>query len=83
MNYREKIVLYQFITHHSRRLLTTAYYHGTESISNLETKLWDLVLNSLTEISSFEVFKLAIKKWKPENCPCRLCKVHVRNVGFL
>ena len=27
--------------------------------------------------------KILIKKQKPENCPCRLCKVYIKNVGFL
>ena len=37
-------------------------YHGTESISNLEPKIWDLVLNNLKEINIIEVFKQATKK---------------------
>ena len=24
-----------------------------------------------------------IKKWKPENCPCRICKKYIANVGFI
>ena len=24
-----------------------------------------------------------IKTWKPDNCPCRLCKVYTESVGFL
>ena len=58
-------------------------YHGTESISNLWPKIWDLVPSNLTEISDLDKFKKAIKQWKPEDCPCRLCKVFVQNVGFL
>ena len=52
-----------------------AVYHGTESISNLEPKIWDLVPSNLTEISDLDKFKKAFKPWKPEDCPCRLCKV--------
>ena len=65
-----------------RDLLKTVY-HGAVSISNLGPKIWDLVPNSIKEIDSEGVFKETNKKWKPENCPCRLCKVYVQNVGFL
>ena len=58
-------------------------YHGTESISNLKPKIWDMIPSNLTEISELDKFKKAIKQWKPEDCPYRLCKVFVQNVGFL
>ena len=66
----------------SRHLLKTSY-HKTEGISNLRPKIWNLVPNSLKEIDSLEVFKQAIKKQKPKNCPCRLCNFCDQNVGFL
>ena len=27
-------------------------------------------------------FKKVLKKWKPENCQCRVCKTFVKNLGF-
>ena len=66
----------------SRPRINTVY-HGTESISNLGPKIWDLVPSNLKEISELDKFKKAIKQGKPEDCPCRLCKVFVQNVGFL
>ena len=58
-------------------------YHGTEIISNLGPKLWDLVSSNLKQVSEIDKFKKAIKQSKPEDCPCRLCKFFVQNVGFL
>ena len=58
-------------------------YHGTEIISNLEPKIWDLVPSNLKEISDLDRFKKSIKQWKPDDYPCRLCKAFVQNVGFL
>ena len=66
----------------SRPRINTVY-HGTESISNLGPKIWDLVPSNLKEISDLDKFKKAIKQWKPQDCPCRLRKVFVQNVGFL
>ena len=27
--------------------------------------------------------KTAIKRWKPESCPCRLRKIYLQNIGYL
>ena len=66
----------------SRPRINTVY-HGTESISNLRQKIRDLIPNNLKEISDLDKFEKAIKQGKSEECPCRLCKVFVQNVGFL
>ena len=58
-------------------------YHGSESISFLGPKIWNILPDRLKNVNSIEAFKMKIKKWKPENCPCRLCKVYVQNVGFV
>ena len=34
-------------------------------------------------IDTLNAFKIKITKWKPENCPCRLCKVYINNIGFV
>ena len=34
-------------------------------------------------VDSLETFKSKIKSWKPNNCPCRICKNYTSNVGFL
>ena len=44
-------------------------YNGTQSICSLGPKVWDLVPNSITEINQLETSEIAIKKWKPVNCP--------------
>ena len=58
-------------------------YNGTESVSFLGPKIWDLVPNELKDIGNLAPFKKAIKKWSPEKCPCRLCKDYSRNVAFI
>ena len=56
-------------------------YHGTESY--LAPKIWELVPESIKSAESLSVFKIRIKKWKPENCPCRLCRSYIPQVGFV
>ena len=58
-------------------------YHGSESITFLGPKIWNILPERLENTNSVEAFKLQIKKWKPENGSCRLCKVYVQNVGFV
>ena len=65
------------------RFLVKPVYHGTESISYLGPKIWDVLPDDYETIQNSDTFKIKIKKWKPENCPCRLCKVYIDRVGFL
>jgi len=58
-------------------------FHGTESISYLGPKIWDIVPSELKEAQSLNSFKKSIKKWTPDTCPCRLCKRYVSGVGFM
>ena len=58
-------------------------YHGSESISYLGPKIWNILPDRLKNANSLETFKSEIKKWKPENCPCRLCKSYLQNIGFI
>ena len=65
------------------RSLVKLVYHGTESISYLGPKIWDILPNDYKTIQNLNTLKIKIKKWKPENCPCRLCKVYIDRVRFL
>ena len=65
------------------RLMVKSVYHGTESISYLGPKIWDILPEKLKNIDNLEHFKKEIKTQKPDNCPWRLCKVYIESVGFL
>ena len=60
----------------SRPLIKTLI-HGTESIYYLRSVICNIFPVTYKELPSLEAFKNRIKKWKPENCPCRLCKTYV------
>ena len=57
-------------------------FQGTESISYLGPVIWDIFPDSYKNLLNFSVFKNKIKKWKPENCPCRLCKTYISRLDF-
>ena len=58
-------------------------YNGRESVSYMGPKIWELIPHAFKQINSLSGFKKAIKTWKPSNCPCRLCKTYISQVGFL
>ena len=55
-------------------------YCETKSILYLGPKIWDMVQDAYENIDSLYNFKKVITKWKPENCPYRICKIFVRNI---
>ena len=65
------------------RSLVKSVYQRTESISYLGPKIWDILPDDHKTIQNLDTFKIKIKKWEPENCPCRLYEVYIDRVGFL
>ena len=57
-------------------------YHGSESISYLGPKIWQIVPAKIKETNSLNSFKTEIRKWVPQSCPCRLCKQYISGIGF-
>ena len=57
--------------------------YGKNSLSFLGPKIWSLIPDNIKVASSIVEFKRLIKAWKPEKCPCRLCKTYVAGVGFV
>ena len=56
---------------------------GTETVSFLAPKLWDILPKDIKDSKSLDIFKRKIKKYIPSECPCRLCKTYVPQVGFI
>ena len=51
--------------------------------SYLGPKSWNLVPNEYKTIESLADFKAKIKTQVPENCPCRLRKTYIHQIGFI
>ena len=58
-------------------------YYGSESLSSLAPKLWDLLPNSIKNSASLKEFKTKINTWAFDRCPCRVSKKYVGRVGFI
>ena len=56
--------------------------YGTDSLAHLGPKIWSMVPLQWKTLS-LSIFSKKIRKWKPDECPCRLCKTYVQNVGYV
>ena len=56
---------------------------GDGSLRNFGPIVWnDMLPSSLKKCESLEKFKSLIKSWKPDNCPCELCKTYIKGLGY-
>ena len=55
---------------------------GSRTLSRLVPKIWGLVSVEIKNVESVACFKKAIKKRKPIDCPCHLCRTYAFQVGF-
>ena len=53
------------------------------SASYLGPNIWEQIPAEVKNKDSLDGFKNEIKKWKPSECPCRICKTFVPNLGFV
>ena len=59
-------------------------FNGSESASYLGPKIWEQIPTvKKKKKDSIVGFKKEIKKWKPLNCPCRICKTFIASLGFI
>ena len=64
----------------SRNVNTVRYGIGTASF--VAPRIWSSIPRSYKECSSVNEFKAKIKFWYPENCPCKLCKNYIYQIGY-
>ena len=60
-----------------------SHKYGERSLDNIGTIMWNLLSNQIKQLRSLDEFKAEIKKWKPEKCPCYLCKEFLVGVGIV
>ena len=65
------------------RVKTRTSLYGTETIRYQGPKIWDLLPEHVKNAGSLREFKQKIKSWKTNECPCRLCKTFIPELGFI
>ena len=59
-------------------------YKGENSLRHFGTVVWNTMLPEQFKVCTNLVeFKNSIKSWIPHNCPCKLCKRYVKDLGFV
>ena len=65
-----------------KRRRVNSVWHAIESVFYLGPKIWDLVPSEIKS-ESLNAFKFKIKRWVVEECPCRICKIYLGQVGCI
>ena len=68
--------------HLANRNMHTGHF-GTPPVSSVGPKLWKLITDKIKHASTLSGFKGKIKFWTINNCPYRLCKIFVKDLGFV
>ena len=58
-------------------------FNGTETIAFRGPKVWGMVPEDIKNSASLSEFKYKIKNWEPKGCTCRLCKVFIKDLGYI
>ena len=61
----------------------TFQFHFGQNFRYLGSLIWNSIPTALRNVGSFVEFKSLIKNSKPSNCPSRLCKDYIPEVGFV
>ena len=56
---------------------------GLETIRYRGPKTWEIVPIEIKKSKSLSEFKTKIKDWKPVGCNCRLCKIYIKELGYI
>ena len=56
---------------------------GIESLRYFGQKIWNIIPNEIKASNSLKEFANRIKYWIPNECPCKLCKVYISNIGYI
>ena len=64
----------------SRNVNTVRY--DIETASFVTPRIWSGIQRSYKECKSVNEFKANINFWYPENCPCKLCKNYICQIGY-
>ena len=75
-NTRSKSSFYNYANPRSTR-------YGLETLRHIGPRIWNMIPSEIKDLSTLEKFKSEIKQWTPSECPCRLCRTYIPNLGFI
>ena len=57
--------------------------HSIDSLTYLGPKMWNFVPEDINKSKSLSVSKTKVEKLIPRDCPCRLCRPFIQNLGLI
>jgi len=66
---------------HNRNIHSIRY--GYETATYIGSKLWKSLPEEFKNAPNLNNFKQKINNWLPEDCPCRLCRIYVKDLGYI
>ena len=73
------MIHFQVISNERRRTVN----HGLETKCYGAAFLWTNLPPEYKHANILNIFKRKIENWIWENCPCRLCKTYIRELGYI
>ena len=58
-------------------------FYGLETINYRAPQLWTILSEEFKQRKTTSLFQNDVRQWICNECPCRLCKVSVPNLGFI
>ena len=58
-------------------------YKGLNSLRYFGPIIWNLIPGEIKNCDTLASFVSKIRQWRPNACPCRICKNFIPNVGFI
>ena len=57
---------------------------GDRSLCSFGPIVWNTMLpDKLKQCETLSEFQTSIKSWKPDGCPCELCRTYVQGLGYV
>ena len=76
-----KLITFNAFIRSKKNVKTIRY--GLQTMSYMGPKIWDLAPKEMKEVITLNEFKAKIHIWKLENCPYRLSRYYLPQIGFI
>ena len=57
-------------------------HFGKDSLQYFGSVIWKLIPENIRSCNKLHQFKTLIRKLTPSECPCRLCQIYIRELGY-
>ena len=66
----------------NRRNIRTSKF-GFETVRTIEAIFWNDLPAELKHAESLKILKQKMKRWHPNDCPCKICRKFIKNLGYI